>query len=588
VKPFPNLSAARAVVLDTETTGVDWRRDRPVGYVVAWGPAPDEVGYWPTAHATGRQEPDKVRAWVRDLVARPDLKIVNHALKFDLHMADRDGIQVAGPLECTLVNMALIDEHRRSYGLDTVAETYEAPAKKTDIYQYLSSKFGLKADTEKDARKTIGMLHQLDAEDPRVHEYACGDGTATWHVWQKQQADLDADNLRTVWGVECRLIRVLYHMERRGVRIDQDQLARVKLAMQRMLEEARRSMPKDFNARSSKQVQAYLESDGVDGWPRTEKGAPSFTEAWLEESEAGKRIIAIRRIENLLASFIGPLENLHIINGRVHPDFNQLRQDDYGTISGRLSCSFPNLQQVPKRNVDLARLYRSIFLPEEGHEWGSADYNQAEFRIFADYTQSAALIEGYRQVPPRDIHMFVSEMISVPRYQAKRINLGLLYGMGKGKLARSTKTTVEQAAEWRRLHDLAIPEGRTFLRAAESAARARGWVRTKLHRRARFPDVRICHKAGSRVIQGTNADIIKLKNVECAEHLAGSESAVTLSIHDELTFSIAPGEHRRFLECVSIMSNFTKGQPIEFQVPMAVDAHTGRNWSEASFPEGKE
>ena len=583
---FPNLSAAKAVVLDTETMGPDWRRDKPVGYVVTWGYGPDETAYYPTAHASNNVEnPDAVRSFLRDLLGRTDLRVIGHNLIFDLHAALKDNIAIRGPLECTMVNMALIDEHRHSYALDTVAQYYGAPRKKVDIYQYIIDRFNLKLKKE---RTAIGHFWKLPGNDPQAQEYARNDGTATLHVHAQQQRDLDNDELRTVWGVECRLIRVLFNMERRGVRVDLDRLAAVKIEIQRMLEEARRVMPKDFNTKSHAQVEAYLRSQGItSGWPTTEKGNPSFVESWLLESEAGARIITVRRLENLLASFIGPLENEHIVDGRVHTDFNQLRQDEFGTISGRLSSSNPNLQQVPKRNEPLAKLFRSIFLPEPGHTWGSCDYNQAEFRIFADYSEAQTLIEGYSRVPPVDIHSYIASSLRVDRYPAKRLNLGMLYGMGVVKLARSLKVSLDTARSYRSDYDRFLPEARIFLKSAEFWGRKRGWVRTKLQRRARFPDLNTAHKAGSRIIQGTNADIIKLKNVEVAEYLEseGAESVPTLSVHDELTFSIAPGEHKLFNRCTEIMTDFSPGQMIEFKVPMTLDVHTGRTWAEATFPE---
>jgi DNA polymerase-1 len=587
---FPNLTAAREIILDTETDGPDWRRCKPVGYVVTWGPSADESAYWPTAHASGNVEnPDAVRAWVRDLVARRDLRVTGHNLIFDLHTSGRDGIEVNGPVECTMVNMALIDEHRHTYNLEAVAQYYRAPSKKIDIYGYIAQKFGLEVDPKKQ-RSLIGHFWKLDGQDPMAQEYARGDGTATWHVRQQQQRDLDADDLRAVWDVECRLIRVLFQMERRGVRVDLDRLARVKVELQRMRDEALRTMKKGFNPLARKDVEEYLVAEGVDidEAPKTATGLPSYVEAWLQDYEAGERILTVRRINNLFNSFIDPLEERHLLNGRIHCDFNQLRQDDYGTISGRLSSSNPNMQQIPKRNKALARLFRSVFLPESGHLWGSADYSQCEFRIFADYSEAAVLVEGYNKVPPVDIHQYIADSLQVERDPtAKRLNLGMLYGMGILKLARSLKIDKSKATEYRSNYDRFLPEARTFLKSAEFWARKRGWVRTKLRRRARFPDMNICHKAGSRIIQGTNADIIKVKNVEVAEYLTnkGAESAPTLTVHDELTFTVHPDERVLFDDCLTIMQDFSAGQRMVFKVPMKVDAHTGRNWAEATFPD---
>ena len=585
----PNLADARAVVYDTETTGVDWKRDRVVGHVLALDGQRAE--YYPVRHeGGGNYDPDQVESFLRDAFKRPDLRIIGHAVKFDVHSAKNHDIEIRGPLECTMVNETLIDENMYRYNLDETAPRYGVKKDNT-IYEYLAARFG----GEPERKVQIGNFWKLSGDDPRAEQYATDDGRATYTVWEKQQPLLDAQNLRAVHDVECRTIRTLYRMERRGVRIDEERLDRVRHILNEKLRIAYTKLPRgeEFNVRAPSQLIEAFTAAGITNWPHTApspsrpNGSPSFTEEWLRTTELGMAVVAVRKITNLMNSFLDPLVKEHIWRGRVHTNFHQLRNDDYGTITGRLSSSGPNMQQVPKRDRDLAPLFRSIFLPEIGHLWWAEDWAQCEFRIFADYTGARVLVDGYNAVPPIDIHTIVAQMLTVERDPtAKRLNLGMLYGMGVKKLGNKLSCEEDRARQLRGQWDRAIPEARGFLREAEWWARKRGWVRTKLHRRARLPFV-FAHKAGSRIIQGTNADMVKLKAAEIDEMFAreGDDvGALLLSVHDELCLSVAEDRPDLAKQANAMMQNFGPDQPISFSVPMAVDQHSGRTWAEAAFP----
>lgn len=576
---LPNLSETKKLVLDTETTGVDWQKDRVVGYSLAWGPGPKERDYYPVRHAGGGNlDPEQVESWVRDLTADPARRIIGHNLKFDLHAVANHGITVRGPLECTMVSASLIDENLRAYNLAALTANLDTP--KMDITGYLAEKFKV------DAKGSMAHFHKLRGDDKQGKAYAATDATATWVLHEEEQKYLDAQGLRNVWNVESRLIRVLFDMERRGVLIDLERLIYVKRQIEAQLKKAQRDLPDGFNVRSTPAIKTYLESLGVLGWPVTEKGNPSFPESWLSAIPQGVPIITVRKFSNLLNTFVTPLQDRHLDEDRrVHTDYNQLRADDYGTVTGRLSSSDPNLQQVPKRDQKLAELFRSVFLPEPGHAWWSCDYSQQEFRVFTDYSQSRLLVDGYRAVPAIDIHTNVANMLGLERERAKRINLGILYGAGAKKMARELGISEGEARLIISKHRQLIPEATTFLRQAEDAARRRGYVRTRLHRRRRFPDTRLAHKAGNAVVQGTSADIAKLKLVEVHEMLASekAESRVLLTVHDEIDLSVAPGEEYLGKRAVEIMQSFTKEDMITLSVPMVVDVHHGATWAEATF-----
>ena len=583
----PNLEAVKFLAYDTETTGVDWRKNRAVGHALCWGPGEDQAVYLPVRHEEGGNLPHQaVTRWLVDLFKRPDLHVVGHSLKFDIHMAANDGIAFKGRVECTQVNEALIDENANRYNLDDTASRYPSiPAKKGgDLYAHLAQRFG--GDPTREAQ--IGNLHRLSGEDPFGREYAIGDVRTTWFLRAAQHEVIEQQELGVVWDVESRLTRVLFHMERGGVRVSMARLAWLENHMKRLLERNREAIG-DLNVRSAPQIREYLLKSGVKEWefPTTDKGNPSFPEVFLVTKEAGARVVAVRKIETIMNSFIGPLRAGHLHHDRVHTNFNQLKQDDYGVVTGRLSSNGPNMQQIPKRDKDLAPLFRMLFLPEEGHQWAAKDYNQQEYRIFADYTGSKKLLAGYAADPSVDIHSTVAKELGVDRdTTAKRMNFGLVNGMGYKKLAASLKIGIAQARTYHNQYDANFPEAKEYLKAAEYYARQRGWVRTKLKRRRRFPRPEFAHKAGNNIIQGTAADVTKSKMVEVHEYLEQerAESRLLLSVHDELDLSIAPGEEKISKRVDEIMTAFGPRDLIQFKVKMAVDSHNAGDWGRASFP----
>jgi DNA polymerase-1 len=169
------------------------------------------------------------------------------------------------------------------------------------------------------------------------------------------------------------------------------------------------------------------------------------------------------------------------------------------------------------------------------------------------------------------------------------MNLGILYGMGVMKLARSLGVEMDRARELMHKHNTLIPEARGFLKDAEYWARKRGWVRTKLNRRRRFPNTQFAHKAGNAIIQGTSADQTKLKMVEIDAYFTAtnSSSALMLQVHDELNWSMAEGEEKQNAEAQRIMVSFGKDDKIQFDVPMAIDSALADDWARASFPQWK-
>ncbi len=589
----PNLKGAKTVIYDTETNGLDWTKNHVVGHVITIGPSPDETFYFPVRHGCGdNYDPNVVAKWIdAEVASRSDNTVVGHHLKFDLHMAANDGIFFKGGLECTSVNSSLLDENAGSYSLENCAIRFGVEEKKGhNLYSYLASKFGGHPD-----RKQMSNFWKLSAQDPMVNEYARGDGTTTYQLWLEQKKWLEKQELLTVWGVECKVIRTLFRMERRGVAVDLNRLDWLDDEISRRLRKLRNETKwlDGVNERSNPQMRELMIRLGHTDWPMTPpskkfpEGQPSFAEAWLETFEDGKKILAVRKLTNLRNTFVEGAIRGHIHNGRIHTTYNQLAMGDYGTVTGRLSSSEPNMQQVPKRDKELAPLFRRVFVADDGMLWSSNDYKQQEFVVFAEYTRNPVLVAGYKQNPPIDMHQSVADMLGVERDPtAKRLNLGQVYGMGYVKLADKLHCSLAQAKKYNNDYNERIPEAKRFLKKAEKLAKARGYVKTFLGRRRRFPNPGLAHKAGNSVIQGGSADITKLKMVEVDEYFAsrGDQCYLDLQVHDELDWQFPEGAEDQNAEAIRIMEDFGPGQKIEMDVPLRVDNDIATDWGKASFP----
>jgi DNA polymerase-1 len=279
-----------------------------------------------------------------------------------------------------MINEALIDDRTIGYSLDDCATRHKVQAKKgAEIYAEIAKRYGGLAD-----RKQMQHFHKLPGDDPVVVSYAAGDGTTTIQLWKSQQEILDRDDLRRVWQLECSLIPYLARIHARGLRIDAAYSEEVAADVKTAIEDAQGKFPLGFNARSPKDVEELYRAQGFQDkqFDRTDKGAVSFREKWLESNEIGRLILGVRRLEKARDSFIAPLVDTHNIGGRVFPVLNQSKSDDYGVAGARLSCSEPNLQAFPKRNIDIGRIVRRLVIPDEGFVLEEADAKQQEPRLF--------------------------------------------------------------------------------------------------------------------------------------------------------------------------------------------------------------
>ena len=591
------------MVIDVETSGLDWRKNYVVGYVITFGTSDLDNFYLPIRHRSHNildfsapnsdnwvgncENHDFENQLARILKQRgKELRIIGHNLHFDLKFMAKHGVNpVYNTLECTMINAGLIDEYRKSYSLDQCCIEANVVAKLGDeLYEHMAGLFGGPAD-----RKQMANFWKLHGNDKLGIEYALGDGISTYELWQWQNQEISRQDLQHVHLLECRTMNSLHRMMMRGVKIDEDRLDEVSDIVQSKLDQAMKSLPPDLNTRSGAQMLKLFMDQGITDWPTTDKGNPSFPEWWLQTTEIGRSVVVARKYRNLLNSFIDPMRQ-HLWKGRVHTEFNQSKSDQYGTVTGRLSSSRPNLQQVPKRNEELGRLFRSIFIPDEGMVWASVDYSQCEPRLLAHYSNCKVLVDGYSQTPAVDAHTAVAKAANIDRTSGKRLNQGLITGMGKNKLISELGVSAE---EGNRIYDNyfdAMPEIKTIQRHAATVMQNRGYVRSILGRHARLQYFSNGgtnnYKAINRLLQCSNADIIKKSMADIDDYLGDSDDChMLLNIHDSIDFQYHQSSEDKYHRCLDIMQDYGPNKSVNLRVAMEVDQGIGPNWAIASYGE---
>ncbi len=342
-------------------------------------------------------------------------------------------------------------------------------------------------------------------------------------------------------------------------------------------------------------------------YPKTATGLPSFTKTFLDSHEhpVAKLIVEAREFNKTHGTFLEPYLRHSAKDGRIHPHINQMRSEDGGTVTGRLSMNNPNLQQVPARHEIIGPLVRSLFLPEEGQLWAANDFSSQEPRLLVHYATlldlpgAERMADAYRNDPNTDFHQMVADMAGIKRKAAKTIGLGLMYGMGKQKLADSLDLPLDEAAELIGTFHSKVP----FLRGTIDSVMRRiehpasgGSIRTLLGRKCRFPlwepveyginkalpreqavveygpriKRAMTYKGLNRLIQGSAADQTKAGML--ALHKAGFR--ILLQVHDEVAVSVQDKDAA--LEAARIMK-----EAVSLEVPSKVDTELGPSWGEA-------
>ena len=603
---YPDLSKAPEIAIDLETKdpnlktkGSGWATfdGHIVGFAVA---ALGQQWYFPIGHdAGGNMDLSMTTAWMQDILKLPCPKIFHNA-SYDVGWLLVNGFEIKGKIIDTMIAAALINENRFSFSLNACAKDYLGEIKNETFLNEKAKEWGIDPK---------GDLWKLPAG--YVGFYAEQDAGLTLRLWDRFKTEISKQSLHDVWDMEMELLPILIDTRRTGIRVDEEKAAELKKEFikkeKQVLHKIKQDTTLDVDIWAARSVAQIFDRIGVE-YPRTPKtGDPSFTQNWLVncDNPIAQLIREAREINKFHSTFIDSIQR-YVHKGRIHSEINQLRSDQGGTVSGRLSYSNPNLQQIPARNKEFGDKIRSLFLPEEGKQWGSFDYSQQEPRLVAHYAASindtfqskgaAEFIEAYKN-EAADFHQIVADMAGITRTQAKTINLGLFYGMGKNKLARELGIDKDRAEDLLRRYGDRVPFVRGLATEVSSSASKYGFIRTIRGRKCRFDmwepatfgmnkamqyeeakaiygnNIRraFTYKALNRLIQGSAADQTKQAMIDC--YKAGFKPL--LQIHDELCFSI--NEESDIKAVKEIMENAIE----DLRVPSKVDIALGRSWGEA-------
>jgi DNA polymerase I len=583
---FNRLNDAKEIVYDAETSGLDFKRNFICGHVVSFSSKPEDSWYLPVAHESGNNlDVGKINKRIVKALSRSNLKIIGHNLAFDLKFLAKIGHDLSAKYEDTILNAPLLNEHQPYFNLEYCCNMAGVQGKKSaEITQHLLNKFG---NDIKDPKRAMGHFWRLSADDSVAIDYAIGDGTSTWQLRDWQHKELEKQNLWKVWDIECRLLPVLARMSVKGIKIDTEYLDKLELYTNHRVNQLSDEFPEGFNPKSPIDMEKLCRDQGATNWPLTPTGRPSFPEMWLDSFDLGKKVVEIRKLKTLLSMFIAPLKKTHLFNGRVHTNFNQLRGDGFGIVTSRISSSEPGMGQAPKRDKKLGPLFRACFIPDDNMTFGEPDYNQCEPRLLAVYSRSKVLLDDYRNNPHADAHQAVADAAGIERHWGKHANMTIINSGGVNVLVNKYHVPPDKAFGLLRDYFRALPEVKQLQIRAGNKFKEKGYVITLLGRRARLIHPGKSYTAVNRLLQGGNADLLKLKLVEMDDYLASEGRPVDIlnTVHDSVSFQYFNDAKKYYDKCMEIMVDFGPTSAIPLDVPMKVDSGEGENWSIATYGE---
>ena len=552
-------------------------------------------GYFPIHHESGGNMDKKlVLEWLKDILNQENTTFIFHNAMYDVCWLRSVGLTIKGPIVDTMIAASLIDENRMSYQLNSLAKHYVGIGKDEKVLVEAAKEYGL--DPKADMWRMPAMF---------VGQYAERDAESTLKLWQRLKIEIYNQELTDVFTLETDLFPCLVDMRFKGVRVDLEKAQNIKLNLikreETLIKKIKNLTGVDVEIMAARSIAKAFDKLKLP-YDRTAKSnEPSFTKNFLQNHphELPQAIAEARELNKAHSTFIDSITK-HEVDGRIHADINQIRSDAGGTVTGRFSMSNPNLQQIPARHPELGPMIRSIFIPEEKHVWGSFDYSQQEPRILVHYAKLQNLegvdeiVDAYNQ-GDADFHQVVADMAGIERKQAKTINLGLMYGMGKNKLMAELGLMKESAEKLIRQYHSKAPFVKQLMDNVSRKANDRGKIRTLGGRACHFdlwqpvqfgvfkplpleqarkeydePLKRaFTYKALNKLIQGSAADMTKKSMVA----LYKNGIIPHIQIHDEVDISIE--SEKQAEDIIQIMES-----AVELKVPNKVDYEKGANWGE--------
>ena len=558
-------------------------------------------GYYSFGHQQGNFFDERsVMRWIKDVCALPCTKIFHNAM-YDVCWLRSYGVKINGHIIDTMVMASLLDENRQSYSLNALSYLELGETKEESVLKDVADRSGVDSKAE---------LWKLPAM--AVGAYAEKDAELTLKLFKLFSQKIKNEKLEQIFNLETQLFPCLVDMRFLGVRVDVEGAHKLKQQLaaeeKELLQKIKRETQVDVQIWAARSIAQVFEKLHL-SYKRTEKtDSPSFTKNFLSThtNPIVKHIAKAREINKAHTTFIDTIIKYQH-KGRIHADINPIRSDSGGTITGRFSYSNPNLQQIPARNKQLGPLIRSLFIPERDHTWGCFDYSQQEPRLVVHFAAESEAInnDSVKDIVSRfkenkvDFHRVVADMADIPREQAKTINLGLFYGMGKAKLQAELGLETREEAEklFEKYHN-SVPFVQDLMNSTSRDASNKGEIQTILGRVCRFDKweesaytpgrlkvpmtweeahskygdrIRraFTYKALNKLIQGSAADMTKKAMLD----LYNEKIIPHIQIHDELDLSVESDKQAK--KIIDIMQNAVK-----LHIPNKVDYESGKNWGD--------
>lgn len=489
------------------------------------------------------------------------------------------GLKVNGQYQDIQSRECLLDAYARSYSLDTLSQKYGFPGKHDqEIIDWCNTR-GLKGAPQK-------HLYMMPFDV--VERYALGDVEETDNVFLAQEPEIMNQGLDQILNIEMGLLPLLLQMRKQGIRVNESRRQEVSEELTQGYYSTLQDFEKKYNCKgvninSGTDLLTIFNKNGVPVI-YTEKGNPSFSKESLSlvDHEITKEIEEIRGYKTVINNFVNGSLVDYQVNGRIHANFQPMRSDDHGTVTGRFACLDPNLQQIPAKKEKHGDLIRDILIPEDDCWYGAPDYSQIEYRIllhFASGPGAEEVRQKFINDPRTDYHQIVVDMTGLDRKHAKNFNFGSIYCMGKDTMRKKFGFSVEQCETLTEQYYGMMPFIKPTRNAIINTAKKRGYLRTVLGRRARVSqDIRDQggeYKLVNYLIQGSAADVMKKGMYDAYNAGVFNVLMPHITVHDELGVSTPKTVEglEAYQELVHLMENC-----IKIDVPLHVDCDLGSSF----------
>jgi DNA polymerase-1 len=579
------LQQTDCFAFDTETNSLNYLDADLVG--LSFSVQAGEAAYIPVAHdymgAPEQLARDMVLEKLKPLLENPNLHKIGQNLKFDAHILANYGIELNGVTYDTMLESYVLNSTEK-HGMDSLTKKHLG----IDSISF--------EDIAGKGKKQL-TFNQINLE--QAAPYAAEDADMTWQLHETLYPQLQNDLLKVYHNIEMPLVPILTRVERHGVKLDNAKLHQHSLELaselQALEQQAHDLAKKVFNLNSPKQLQKVLFEDlKLPVQKKTTKGDASTSVEVLEtlakDYELPRIILNYRSLSKLKSTYTDALpQQIHPKTGRVHTSYHQAV-----TITGRLSSSAPNLQNIPIRTPEGRRI-RQAFIAEQGYQLIAADYSQIELRIMAHLSQDEKLLAAFAK--NEDIHqataaqVFDTKLENVTKEQrrnAKAVNFGLIYGMQAFGLAQQLNIERKEAQSYIDAYFEQYPKVKQYMENTREMAKKQGFVETVFGRRLYIPDIHSRNyqrkqyaerSAINAPMQGTAADIIKLAMINVQNWIDSQQLDIRMlmQVHDELIFEVADD----LVEQAKMDIPQQMTQVASLDVPLLVEAGVGMNWDEA-------